>query len=66
MRYIEFKMSLISRLLNFSDKKELKQEGVTAELAERLSKLCKMLIPKILSLKYIPLTTKNSVPIKIC
>jgi hypothetical protein len=65
MRNVEFKMSLISRLLNFSDKKELKREGLTADLAERLSRQCKMLIPKILSLKYIPLTNKNSLPIKI-
>ena len=39
MRHVNFKMSLIERLLYFADKKELKAAGVSTELANKLSLL---------------------------
>ena len=64
-RYIRFKMVTIEKLLYFTDNKDLKKKTVTPDLANKLSNLCKMLIPIMLSLKYRPIKHNITHPIKI-
>ena len=64
-RHLNFKMAVIERLLCFSDKKELRLLGVNSELSEKLSRLCKNLIPKMLSLKYVPMRSLHTCRIQI-
>jgi hypothetical protein len=65
MRHVTFKMAVIGRLLYFADKKDMKRMGVSPELSGKLSRLCKQLIPKMLSLKYLPMKNTQSHCIQI-
>jgi hypothetical protein len=65
IRHVNFKLTLIERLLYFADKKDLKSVGVSHGLANKLSILSKNLIPKMLSLKHIPMKIKRTYPIQI-
>lgn len=65
MRHVNFKMSLIERLLYFADKKQLKTLGISTDLANKLSLLSKNLIPTMLSLKHTPMKNKQTHAIQI-
>ena len=65
VRHVTFKMAVIGRLLYFADKKDMKRMGVSPELSGKLSRLCKQLIPKMLSLKHIPMKNTKSYCIQI-
>ena len=65
LRHVTFKMAVIGRLLYFGNKKDMKKMGVSSELANKLSMISKNLIPKMLSLKYIPMKNRATYPIQI-
>ena len=65
IRHVSFKMAVIERLLYFADKKAILNMGVSPELSGKLSQLCKQLIPKMLSLKHIPMKNTKSYCIQI-